>query len=541
MDIVFDNFRGGRNGIDSPLDLHPNQCQEAMNVDWFESAVGGKRRGATFQSSSGDTPFSGGIYSMFRHIPGSGIEADAQWWAVDSTGWVKRMANSTAWEDVALDDAMTGLPQHVDFASFNGKLFMAYESDENRLHVHDPLIDSETPAGPKVRRAGLAAPDDPPTAADEGGGTYPPVLRYYRVRVIQYDATKEILVRRSEPSASVSITPSGTGAGVTITFPTPPGEWETHWEVEVSLDDSTWFVGLGLELGTQVPIATTSVNDTYDTAVYDLLPTSEEIGEFTLPPSARFLSTDNNRLLMGSNFDADFPTSRIHHTPVLGTSDHGDDERVQITSSVKGYTNLNEKDGGMLTGLSMPIHGTVFAFKYTQTHKLVPTGDNTKPYIPRQLSNVVGCIHFKTIVMAEDASGNPAVYFLSGNGPYRVTPIGYEALGRDIEDQWYGRNTKAGQGVYFRADDIVAHGLYHRDKHQIWWHLAVGRNDSPSIRVVLDVRQAVMRDQYGVRGGWSIHTGKSCKAFCAVMFSEHLDSERMSPNLVPYISYKEPT
>lgn len=538
--IAITNLRGGRNGIDSPLELADNQCVDALNVDWRDGPLGAKRRGAVAVNTTGGTVFGTTLMSAFRHLP-TGDESLAEFWGIDSAGLVKRMAGGTAFANVTLDDAISDGYQHVAAVTFNKKLFMGYNSAVDRLHCYDPNL-----ASPRVRRVGFAVPAVAPTVADTGAGTYAAVARYYRVRWLQYSSPT--IIRRSEPSpVSTLFTPSGTGSAARITQPTPPGEGETHWEVEVSLDGIIFFVVAGvatLTVAGPIVIGTTTYDDSSVRDTWLTLTTSEESGQYIPPTSCRFLATDGNHLLMAGSYEGG-PSSRVYYTPALGTSDHGDDERVVNTLLVKGWVDLDEKDGGAITGMCpYAINGVVYVFKYRQTWKLLPTGDDQKPYIPRKLSPVIGCIYFKTIVMYDDVNGNPMVGFLSHKGPYRAGIGGILHIGRDSEDMWFGTNNYPTR-VNLEASTMVAHGVYHTDLHQLWFYVAtttvatgVGV-DSPNLKLMLDVRQQVRMDQYGMRGGWARHTGKSCKAVCSVMFANTLGAS-MSKDLKPYIGFREP-
>jgi len=518
--IVITNLRGGRNGVDSPLSLPENQCVEALNVDWSDGPLGRKRGGAIQLNLAGGTAFTAGVAAMFRHVP-AGDETASELWAIGSDFIIKRLKAGTTWADVAVDYPPISRPQDTSFATLNGKLFMAYKSAVDRLMVFDPAVNA-------VRVVGLSAPA-PPSVADQGGGAYPAVLRYYRTRVVQLDGTR--VVRRSEPTASVAFTPSGGGAAAQITRGTFPNERETDWEIEVSIDDSVFYVL------TQLPIATTVYLDTTLQAAYFDLETSEDVGQFNVPAAPKFLATDGNRLLLAGSQTTTGLGSRVWFTPVLGDADHGDDERIPDTDAITNYLDLNEKDGGDITALSMPLQGAIIAFKYRAITKLVPTGDVTAPYIPRKLSDFIGAINHQSVVMAEDAIGNPVVAFLSHKGPHWVGVSGLSHVGRDVEDRWFGFNGQT--AVNLDATFIVAHGVYYSDLHQLWWYVAKGAFDSPSERLVLDTRYCVMSDQFGLRGGWAIHDGKSCKCVCSCMFSDSV-AVSMSRRLKPYGGYRQP-
>lgn len=529
-DIILTNLRGGRNGIDSPLELPENQCVEARNVDWFKGALARKRNGGSEMDVEG-AGFTDAIAAVYRHVP-LGEEDEQQLWAVDFDGHVARLI-AGAWDAITLDDAITSEFQNVEFCTFNGKLFIAYNSSVDRLHVYDPTLDL-------VRRVGLAAPGVP-TAADHGGaGTYPAVLRYYRIRVIQWDGAS-LVTRRSEPSPAVAFTPDGAHLDALVTLGTIPNEHETHWELEVSLDGLVFFVlygiGEGNTIGPPIAIATTTQVDNTSTAAYLNLDTSEEIGSFILPKSNRYLSTDQNRLIMAGQYESG-PTSTYYYTPVLGSSDHGDDERLIIQDDLKTYQSIGEKDGGKITGISYPIFGIIYMFKYRQTHKLTPTGEPDRPYIPRKMSDAVGCIHSKTIVMAEDNMGNPIVGFLSAAGAYRVGDGGLLGCGRDVEDIWFGKDVNGItllEPINLDASIIVAFGVYYAALHQIWWWIAQVGYENPNLIIVQDVKGAIDRDAFGIRGGWSVFDGVAASAFCATMFSTDTSNPLTSRVLRPFI------
>lgn len=518
--IVIDDLRGGRNGTDPPHTLPPTQCAEALNVDWYQAYFARKRGGATGVTDTGGTAFSSGIQTLIRHVPGN-TETAAELWGIDgaATPIVKRMTGGTSFANVTLADAIASNPQHVVGATLNGKLFLAYKSAVDRLHVYDPNLGS-----PKVRRVGLATPGAAPTAANTAGaGTYAAILRYYRVRWIQY--TSSVVVRRSEPSAAVSFTPSGTNSGVVVTRPTAPGEDETHWEVEASLDGANYYAIA--QAGTAIAIATTTYTDTIDPNTYSVLYTlSETLGEFTVPTSWKYLLTDGNRLLGAGSWETGGKNSRVWFTPVLGSTDHADDERVPTSTSQKNWVDLNENDGGFITGLGGPVDGAPWAFKYRQIWRLVPTGDVTTPYIPRKRTDGIGCIAHKSIVVGEDEAGRPALYFLSHRGPYRVGANGLQYLGRDNEDLWLTLNQA--------ATTVVGFTVWHPDKHQVWYYVATGSSNDPDVKMCFDVRLGIPDDQQQVRRGWSKHTGDSCSARCGVLFSNTLAAS-MSRDLKPYI------
>jgi hypothetical protein len=510
--FVISDLRGGRNGSDPPLSLPQNQCVEALNVDWSEGTLGHKRGGSDTVAITGGTAFASGIQTLARHVPGND-ETAAVMVGVDGTGLVKHLTGGTSWADATLSDAIATNYQHVVFVSLNGKNFAFYDSTQDRPHVYDPALSS-----PKYRRMGFVDPTTAPGAANSvTGGAYAAVLRYYRVRWLQLNGT--IVVRRSEPTDSVSFTPDGAHLNATVTRPTAAGEDETHWEIEASLDNTTFY------RLSQIVIATTTYLDSAATTTYSSNTVSDSIGTYSPPTSGKYAMTDGNRLLFAGAWETGGKNSRVWFTPVLGSSDQGDDERIVNTTLQKNFVDLNENDGGFITGMGGPLEGAPFVFKYRQIYKLVPTGDVSTPYLPRRRSDQIGCIAHKSICLSRDQAGNPALYFLGVEGPYRIGNEGIEYLGRDIEDIWAGIN--------LGASTVVAHGISYPTIHQIWWWIATGSSNDPDTRIVFDVLLGKMVEGDRVRGGWAKHTGDAAAARCSVMFSNTLGAT-MSRDLKPY-------
>lgn len=519
--IVFNDLRGGRNDTDPPMELPMNQAVEFLNMDWKDATFGRKRGGATSLSLTGGTAFGGGgseIVSLFRFVPGTD-EASAQLFGTDGTGLTKRLTGGTSWADVTKSDTLTSFFVPMSATTLNGKLFIAYTSSAvDRLHVWD---------GSTIRRVGISPGTNAPTVANTGAGAYAATLRYYRVRFSQgnYNSSP---VRISEPTPSVSFTPSGAGTAARITRPTAPGEGETLWIVEGSTDNSTFYIL------TEVAIATTTYDDTVAPSAYSAGTLSPTSGTFALVPSAKYVITDGNRLLMAGSRESGGATSadknsRIWFTPVLGSLDKGDDERIPNTTTQKNWVDLNENDGGGVTGLGGPINGIPYAFKNRQIWKLRPTGDVTAPYLPRKIADGVGCISHQSIAVGEDHIGRPALYFMSHRGPYRITFDGaVEYLGRDNETTW--------RSVQLAATTINAHSVYYTDLHQWWLWVAVNNSISPDVKMILDVQRGFPDSNGQIRGGWAKHTGPSADANCSVMFSNTVGVSD-SLDLKPYIGY----
>ena len=519
--LVIDDLRGGRNDTDPAMSLPANQAVECLNIDWKDTTVGRKRGGAASVATTGGTAFNGTLDFTFRHVPGNS-EAAAELWAIDSDATpVKRLTAGTTFADVTVSDALTNATiTSVAGATLNGKLFLTYDSSGvDRLHVYDPNL-----ASPRLRRVGFATPAAPTVANGGGAGSYAATLRYYRVRWLQLSGT--VVIRRSEPGASQSFTPSGSDTNATVTQPAVASEQETHWEVEVSLDNSTFY------RLSQVLIATTTYADSAATSSYSGNTLSDAAGMHARFPSVKYLLTDGNRLLgagayVSNGADSGGKNSRLWFTPVLGSADKGDDERVPIQTNQKNWVDLNENDGGAITGLGGPINGIPYAFKYRQVWKLRPTGDVATPYLPRKIRDDIGCVAQRSIAVGEDQVGRAALYFMSHRGPYRITFDGnVEYLGRDNEVTW--RSVNLGAAV------VVTLSLYVPELHQWWVWIATGSASNPDVRMVFDVQLGLPDGNGQIRGGWAKHTGPSATARSACLFSNTLGAS-MSRDLKPYI------
>lgn len=514
--LAIEDLRSGRNGADPPQTLSDTECAEALNVDWFNSPFG-RRRGGVATVSLTNSPFTGTMSSLFRHVPTT-LETSAELWGTDdaATPVIGRLAGGTAWATPTLKDAPTGNGWDFTYASLNGVLFMAYQSAVDRLHCWDPVL-------AKVRRTGLAAMGTP-SVADTGGGTYAAVLRYYRVRLTEQRAG--VTVRRSEPSASASFTPSGGGASARVTQGTVAGEDETHWEIEASTDNATFY-----RIGTVV-IGTTTYDDSVVTTAYSNSPLSATIGTYTLQKSYKYIAVDQGRLLGFGAYTSTNPQSRIEWSAVVGSSDVSDVERVPIGN----YKGLDENDSGFATGLVGPVNGSFFAFKYRQFWKGTPTGNVSTPYNWIPLDKTMGAVGPQAIKVGEDERGNATIYFMSFRGPWRYGLMGKEYIGKRVEDKTLGANS--GTTLSLGASRVVSHFQWYADLRQMWMWVATGTSNDPDTVLMYTVGRAALfgsaSHEPTVPGGFSIFTGGVATARCAVMFSNTIGAT-MSRDLKPYI------
>lgn len=516
----------GRNGSDSPFVVPDWQCLEAMNIDWFRSSLGRKRGGSNAISlvSSG-TNWSNGARTLARHVPGFDQTA-AEFWGIDGDRNFHRLAGSAVWASPTVLDACTANPQEANWQSFNGKLYIAYKSAHNRLHLWD---------GSTVRRAGLDKPSTPAAPVETAGAVTD--TRKYRIVWEKQDGSG-FATDRSNPSDE---SPAATlvAERATVTRGTPPGEGETHWKLYAA-STSTGFGDYRLVATTVIGTATAEDNNATlpDTVMDDL-------GANTPPPSCRYLAADDARIIMAGAYEdstnaenAMAPSvSRVWWTSLLGLSGGvGNDERVSNTGTINSYADVEEA----ITGLSQPMQivtsqasslerGSFYVFSFQSQWKFVSTGQADGPYLRFRITGGAGCVHHKSILVAKDTAGNPCLMWLATSGVMRIGVNGQEYVGEDCIDVIGRMNLDA---------TIPCHAVYHADIHQVWWYIAIDGASYPNYRILFDTRLGKVTEDGDVRGGWSVANGEAQKAYCSCMFSDSIGAT-MGRTLLPYIGYTE--
>lgn len=395
---------------------------EADNLGYLTDAFVSMRNAFTDESltSSG---FTGEIQWIGRHVTDTGVEE--LWAAAYNAGTVacaRRVAG--VWTPVTLID--TPNPDkltQMHSVTFNGKLFLAYDSAVNRLHCWD---------GTSVRRVGLIV-SGVGSAANQGAGAYAATARQYRFS--QRIKVGSDIVAESELSAAISFTPSGAGASARITGPVVVDS-ATHWVVYGLISSAGDVYDLYEEL------AETANGATYDDST---APASYDgdappvLASNIPPPSVKCLATDSSRLIMGGAWETTATTgqttpagNRVWFTRALAATDVGDDE------SVPNGLWLNIGDAGPVTALGT-IYTDVYAFKAGSAHKLVPTQDPDGPFSRVLISENFGAVGQRVIANGETEEGFSAIYFADDHAVYMlaygaVRPFS-EPVGRDMRAQ----------------------------------------------------------------------------------------------------------
>jgi hypothetical protein len=453
---------------------------------------------------------------MYRHLPVND-EGEAELWALTQSlttaSNVLTRRKKTAWETIVPNDLIDSEDtrgHRLSAQTLHGKLFLAYKSQGaiDRLHVHD---------GVSLRRCGLAEPAAP-SVANTGSGTFN-TTRYYRVR---YKYVSGNTVLRSEASDVTTFAPSGSGSAARITKPATINENETHWEVEASLNNADFY-----RIATVV-VGTTTYDDSTSAAVgYAANPVSADPGDYSNIPSGKFLSADQDRLIIAGSWETASEASRVRWTPVFNdpTGD-GNDERLELDTDP--YLDLDGFEGGEITGMSRAVNGYIFVFKRSHIYRLVRTGQRNMAYDAVPITKARGALP-GSLVEAINQAGQPSLYFLDQSvGPTRLSANGLQWCGRDIQTLWQRVNVNA---------KVPCHGVYYNNKRQLHYWLALDGSDYPNAKIVLHVNEMRDTDEGGRRGWVTVaKDNRIATAHCSIMFASNIDTtDPRSFSLVPLI------
>lgn len=519
--LVVTSLRGGMNDSDPPSELPDDQCTRAENVEFFESTCGERRQGADAIDLAGsDLSTCDKIVWLHRHLPTSDPAA-AQLWGLGITGSTPTLAyKDTTWHTITMGDAMTvdGVSEYqVEGITLHGKLFIAYNSAVDRLHVFDTRTSTTA-----LRRVGMSAPGAAPTGADAGSGSFA-TTRYYRTReTVQVSGTT---ILRSEPSAVLTHAPSGTGASVTVTKPSTANSdpVATHWELEASLDNSNFYRIATTAIGTTTASDSTAAATGYAVS-YTL---SEDVGDYEPPHSAKHLLADEDRLILFGAWEDTDLSSSMSWTPVFNATGVGNDERIPLDPV--SVINLDGFEGGPITDVGRWGAGEIGVFKETHSYKVIRTGNRQRSYEGFAESKVVGALP-GSVVEGVDQGGNAALYFLDpAVGPYRyMLRNGLQYCGHDVWETWQTVNTD--------ATAVKARGWYYRTKKQVHWRVPITSGNTPSIGLVLQTNEMRQSDGGDARRGFAKWTGPSCAALTACLFASNIDAGTdRSVDLVPFV------
>jgi len=540
-DITFDSLRGGFDDTTPLSKMAKDACTEATNVEFFWTTLGERRWGCDAFDITGSGLDS---YTQIVHLSQwfpANVVLTPEIWAVGATpgsaAAFRYRSTSSVWTTPTVTDALDATAPNVykvttvpgpSSLSPNGKLFVFYPNSvsQDRSHVWDPNNTSV------LRRTGLPEPS-PPTVADEGAGTFTGAKRWYRIRLVRQAGTNNEVTVRSEPSTSVAITPSGTGAGIRITQPAlAAGEAQTHWEIEGSFDDATYYVLQSVAIGT------TTWDDVFTNPISfsDEGTLSEAIGAYLLPPNAKFGAVDGDRLVMAGHWTDVSLQSTVWWTPTFSDPGAGNDERVPIVTTgglpIVSSLSLDNFSGGGITGMSTAIVGSWYVFKWNRIYKLSRTNQVAKAYQSITMSTTRGAIE-GSIFDGVDETGSPAIYFLDPvQGPSMISQRGLRAI-TGVRRTW--------NRVNLGAANVIARGLFYPYKRQAHWWVATENADTPNYKLVLQTTELQDMGAGIVGRGWSTATGRITEAYCCAVITEEItENGAVNQRARPYIGLNTP-
>lgn len=514
-DFSVPSLRGGMNNTDPAIAIPDDQATLMQNVELVESMLGERRLGTSAITLPAFLSARDRVTFLHRHLP-TADETEAQLWALGVTGTSAAHLGykDTAWSEVTISDTptLTGFGQYRwQAVTLHGKLHFFYPSDQDRAHVFD---------GTSMRRSGLAEPSAPTAADTAGAGTFSGT-RYGRIRVVELNGST--VLRRSEPSDALTFSPVGNKDGITWTRPTLPGEGETHWEIELSVDNATFYMMSRIAVAT----STYTDNEAYASG-YASGTLSEDVGDYSLLWSARYATADEDRLIIAGSWADDALASRVGWTPVFNAEGVGNDERLE--DDTDPTLDLDTYKHGPITGLSEPVLGSIWITKLRAVYKMTRTGSGTrtKAYDFDKYTDAVGGIH-GSLMSGVDETGQPCLYALDlEQGPYRIGLGGLKRSGEDLRATW--------QTLNINANAVVTSCCFYPKKKQAIWNIATGDSNTPDTAIVLHVdKSRTFAD--GVRKGWVLWTGTRTEALAMCLFATNIeDDTARNLNLVPFIA-----
>jgi hypothetical protein len=530
----------GFNGWDDLVTGPDNLAVELLNIDLYNGGLGQKRAGVGHVGTSA-TDFGGGQWNdqtigpdyavLARTQPGqvaSGsvlliFGASSKVYSIYNAGAGSTAAVTTLTLAPASDLARS----KTSTATINSKVMVAVDTAENRTQV----LESLGTASPTCRRAGLKAAAAA-TVAGTGVGTYAQTVRYYEIQWRRISGG--VVKNRSALGAAVAYTPAtGLTLAARITRPTAPGEGETHWVVYASADGAAYY-----QLSGEILLATTTYDDSTAPSAYSAGEAAPLEGSNIPFPSCKFLLTAFNRLIGFGRYETTAGDSLltndgiVYHSPARGETDDDVEEVINNTAEEAGFLPLDENASGLDRALVGPMQNVIYALKDRGIWGVVPTDAVSAPFKSVCYTRDFGAVNNDSTKIAEDETGNPALYFVDPrDGVRRLGQNGIEWLGKDLATVWERFN--GGAGVKAAAS------LYVQPRKQLWFAFAMDDESRPVEIFVYDVTNG-MRDKDGaLRGGWSHYTGflaggdPASGLMSAVMFPH--DLEDLTSSEVPYL------
>jgi hypothetical protein len=238
---------------------------------------------------------------------------------------------------------------------------------------------------------------------------------------------------------------------------------------------------------------------------------SDAIGAYLTIPSAKFLIVDGDRLVYGGHWTNAALASTVGWTPVKNDPGVGNAERAPIVTTggeaINNTQDLDNYDGGGLTGLASTSFGYWFAFKWQRIYAAIRQQNVVNAYSISTVSTTRGAIT-GSVIRAGNNDGTGAIYFLDPFvGPCRLTAGG-------VVNPIYGlRNTW--KRINLAATSVVCCGCYYPYKQQIEWFISVDGGNTPTLGITIQTSSLAYDTNGLLRGGISLMTGRRAQAQCA--------------------------
>lgn len=238
---------------------------------------------------------------------------------------------------------------------------------------------------------------------------------------------------------------------------------------------------------------------------------SDAVGAYLPLPSAKYVEVDGDRIIYAGHWTDTAQMSTVGWTPVKGDPGVGNNERAPIVTTggddITTTRNLDNYDGGVITGLAATSLGRWWVFKWQRIYSAVKTSNVSQAYEIECVTSTRGALP-GSVVKATDAAGTTMVYFLDPNtGPCRMAPDGSVTVIRGLRTTWKRVNVK--------ATGLSCCGVYYPYKQQVWWFLSVDGGNTPTLGIRLQTSELVMDKDGTLRRGWSFITSRMAQALCA--------------------------
>lgn len=261
---------------------------------------------------------------------------------------------------------------------------------------------------------------------------------------------------------------------------------------------------------------------------------SEAVGAYLTIPSAKFLAVDGDRLIWGGHQTDASLASTVGWTPKKGDPGVGNSERNPIVTiggeDIVSTRDLDNYDGGPLTGLAASTYGTWYAFKWQRIYSAVENQNVVNAYDINCVSSTRGAIQ-GSVVKAANPDGSSTIYFLDPNvGLCRLSVGGVISTIRGLRTTWGTVNVK--------ATSLVCCGCYYPYKHQVRWWVSTGGSNTPNLGITLQTSELQQRGASGELGrGISLVRDRQSQALCAAALTVTVNDQTTE---VPFIGQTDP-